>query len=1126
MLAALLARIAQAHRNVAVAADKYWENVLTLSHFVGDNGQVAYRDERDNYPWNFAGNASILAGASAMNNGFNKQNGFLWVDGSGDRISRWMSEQIGDDDFTLEALIAPSNGGAGAAYGRVMEIGPNATNGGLWWIRSNNPNPLQLFSQLYASGYTNCMDTPADTIANDQFIAIALCRQGNDYFMFYNGVLVGTKTLVNATAHNIVQSDLYIGGNSSNAENFRGRYNALRITKGIARYTSNYTPSYRPFPTQGPSTVDPYWWNVVSLLPLSGADGATTFPDAKARIWSVAGNSHVVAAVSKFGHGSLYLDGAGDYLRCDDVARAIAGHDTFTIELWARSLQQMSDIGNFLSFNDSSGNNRILFQDSALYLTSANVFTYPFLPVDGVFHHVALVCDQGVYRVFIDGVMQGSVSNTTRITGTDRCTLGQEFDGSTASGFFNGYFEQLRVTKGVARYSPDFIPPSAPFPDAGVTASLLHFDGSDGGTAFTDRTGRTWAAYGNAQLDTSNSYFGGASLQLDGAGDWLRTTDVTNFDFGTGDFTIEGWVYIDNTTGSGIQWLMSAAVSSDSQGWAFGARHGSFGGVMRFYDYVSNTGFNGTTAVAVGGWHHIAASRQNGTLRLFLDGVLEKEAAMASSYPAPGFVNIGGSAQSGTPTQVSIACHIDEVRVSRTALYTANFTPAAAPFSNNLNGDPQFGSVLSLLHFDGADGATTFSDQKGITWTASGTAAITTTAPLLGTGSLLLDGGTSSYIVAASDPSFALGTGDFTVEWFAQQDAAKIVSHFDFRGGTASSPRLMVYNNNAAPYTDLRLYVSGADRIIAPTGTLLIGQRQHFAICRYNGLTSMYVDGVQVGNSWPDTTDYTAADWQIGASTAASTRGFNGRIDEFRVTKAARYTGSFTPPTEAFVDWVTSSLLHFDGEIGSSTITDQKAPVWTTTIAPSIQSDAGAIGECSGRFAGGAYVENTSKANWAFLHNGRSFTFEGFVTVDAIGAVQTIFTNNGLSSSNIGIGLWVDAAGALQAMVSRGVSSSAPLNVGVASAFTAGTRTHVALQYDSASNLYTLYVNGVSAWSGAPAQAFTVSAPTDQLRIGRNSSGSNAYALTGNFDEWRLTNGKARYTSDFTPPTTPYSDND
>ena len=61
--------------------------------------------------------------------------------------------------------------------------------------------------------------------------------------------------------------------------------------------------------------------------------------------------------------------------------------------------------------------------------------------------------------------------------------------------------------------------------DDTYTKSLLHFNGSDGSTTITDESGKTWTAYDNAQIDTAQSKFGGASMLLDGVGDYIKTTD-------------------------------------------------------------------------------------------------------------------------------------------------------------------------------------------------------------------------------------------------------------------------------------------------------------------------------------------------------------------------------------------------------------------------------------------------------------------------------------------------------------------------------------------------------------------------------------------------------------------------
>lgn len=214
--------------------------------------------------------------------------------------------------------------------------------------------------------------------------------------------------------------------------------------------------------------------------------------------------------------------------------------------------------------------------------------------------------------------------------------------------------------------------------------------------------------------------------------------------------------------------------------------------------------------------------------------------------------------------------------------------------------DPYFANVVSLLHFDGTNGSTTLTDVKGKTWTAFGNAALTTTGPKFGTASFGLDG-TGDYATCPSNADFAFGTADFCVEFWSYWSSAKAISHIDFRGGTANSPRILLYNNNAAPYTDLRLFVNNADRITAPTGTLVVGAWQHIAIARVSGNTRLFVDGTQVGSTWADSTNYTAADWSIGRNPSSTARDFNGRFDDFRATNGAgRYSSNFTVPSSAF----------------------------------------------------------------------------------------------------------------------------------------------------------------------------------------------------------------------------------
>jgi len=94
------------------------------------------------------------------------------------------------------------------------------------------------------------------------------------------------------------------------------------------------------------------------------------------------------------------------------------------------------------------------------------LITRPWMPSDGVWHHVA-VTRQGVnLRIFIDGVQQGATAtDSTDIIGSDNpMLLGALMYNSAYQQVLDGWVDEVRITKGVARYTSNFTPPAAPFP--------------------------------------------------------------------------------------------------------------------------------------------------------------------------------------------------------------------------------------------------------------------------------------------------------------------------------------------------------------------------------------------------------------------------------------------------------------------------------------------------------------------------------------------------------------------------------------------------------------------------------------------------------------------------------------
>lgn len=208
-------------------------------------------------------------------------------------------------------------------------------------------------------------------------------------------------------------------------------------------------------------------------------------------------------------------------------------------------------------------------------------------------------------------------------------------------------------------------------------SSLLHFDGADGSTTFTDQKGHVWTPSGNAQIDTAQSRFGGASLLLDGDGDYITSPTHADFGFGTGDFTVEGHFRRTGTNTNAFLADFRVVGGASFMVWCSQTHQANKLG----YSTETGTGFvSGPTAFSSGAWNHWAVSRQSGTVRGFLKGVLQFTTTDTRNFISPQGVLIGSS---DTADQGAVG-NVDDVRITKgIARYTAGFTPPAAPFPNS-----------------------------------------------------------------------------------------------------------------------------------------------------------------------------------------------------------------------------------------------------------------------------------------------------------------------------------------------------------------------------------------------------------------------------------------------------------
>lgn len=200
-------------------------------------------------------------------------------------------------------------------------------------------------------------------------------------------------------------------------------------------------------------------------------------------------------------------------------------------------------------------------------------------------------------------------------------------------------------------------------------------------------------------------------------------------------------------------------------------------------------------------------------------------------------------------------------------------------------------SVSALLHFEGADASTTFTDEVGNTWTAVGSAQIDTAQFQFGAASGLM---TSGHIHTASSARFGFGAGEFTIEgWFRR--AGSLTNRVIFDTRTASNQGIVVF---ACTSSFDGLAVGNNTAVLAGSATAFtLSTWQHFAVVRQGTTLRGYVGGVQVFTVTDSRTYASASTAYMGIAYIISQQ-LSGHIDEFRVTKGlCRYPDgtSFTP---------------------------------------------------------------------------------------------------------------------------------------------------------------------------------------------------------------------------------------
>lgn len=392
---------------------------------------------------------------------------------------------------------------------------------------------------------------------------------------------------------------------------------------------------------------------------------------------------------AKFGNTALKPSGGHAEFKSDSEIELASS--PFTMECWLYILGDSvnsNETNVFGSWNMGGNNvfmcgyrrsgatNSLLF-----YSNNGNFNSFAYTLPGNQWFHFCVERSGALVTFYINGVRVGLLATVA----TFNSLTGALGIGGGGANSVNGYIDGVRWTVGKLAYGGSFTPPVAAFPDDASdphrsnVSLLLHGDGADGATTFTDSSPspKSSTAFGNVRLSTAQSKYGGASIFFDGSGDYISLAANAAFGFGTGDFTVEGWIYLAGGAGAdrGIADFRSAG----------GSEVGTFfvnsSSKLAFW-YGALLGGSGT-ALALSTWYHVALQRESGVFTCYLNGVLEwVSAPSAVDFGSTRPLGIGGGVFSGGAGSSPFNGYMDDIRITKgIARYTSAFTPPAKSFS-------------------------------------------------------------------------------------------------------------------------------------------------------------------------------------------------------------------------------------------------------------------------------------------------------------------------------------------------------------------------------------------------------------------------------------------------------------
>jgi len=379
-----------------------------------------------------------------------------YFDGSGDYLTASSTNiaNFGTGDFIVSAWF---NCSTTSSTNKIFDN----YNG------NNNPNPTLLLNLdgagkvSWYAGQTSVIAS-SSTFTPNTWNYVVVSRVSSTTKMFLNGTQVGsvsdTRTYAAGNANIGVGGEPYSSGGAP----FNGYITDLQVVKGSG-VTSSTVPT-APVSASG------------TTLALSFQNGAI-YDNAMMNDLETVGNAQISTSVKKYGTGSLAFDGTGDYLTLTNLNAFTLTTGNWTIEGWVNP----TTISGSAASNTIFANGypvQVYVQNSnvAMYVSSTNTtgtyFVNPALgPTSslstGVWSHFACVKNGNNYTVYVNGVAGTTVTSSTAPAVPNTTTAMNVGSWNNTNAYYTGYIDDLRITAGYARYTANFTPPTAAFPDIG-----------------------------------------------------------------------------------------------------------------------------------------------------------------------------------------------------------------------------------------------------------------------------------------------------------------------------------------------------------------------------------------------------------------------------------------------------------------------------------------------------------------------------------------------------------------------------------------------------------------------------------------------------------------------------------